>query len=90
MKWKFMDNVLQCSRDKWIWLSGDFNCTARHTDNNIDARYVNWWERNCARLKKYQIEIEPIQRKQIQLIEDKKSQENFIIRFLIVESEIIE
>lgn len=75
MKWPFFENVLGCERDKFIWLSGDFNCTNRYADENIDARFVNWWERNCSRLNMYNDEVSAIQRKQLELIKNKAPRE---------------
>lgn len=75
MQWPFFEKVLGCTRDKFIWLSGDFNCTQRYAAENIDSRFVNWWERNCSRLNAYNPEIIKIQRKQLDLIDSKTPRE---------------
>lgn len=66
----FITELLECDKDDFIWLSGDFNIESRYPD--YDVRYVNFWERYAYYLSKSNVETEQIYNDNLIMAETKR------------------
>lgn len=75
----FIEELLECDRGDYIWLSGDYNIKTRYPNNSV--QYVNFWERFTHKLINDNVENSHIYDDNITMANDKRIRDYYALYY---------